>query len=164
TAGEARASGPALPSWAEAGKPPDQLQEPVVQADLMPMPACWEDLLQLDRTLTMGNYRSVLAAAIGRGDELTLAYLRERLTELVGDSAANALQLLSWAEEDAGDGHRLVIDMEALKSAPAVQRPKVAERLLQLGEDPKGTVQLRAAALVALETQKHLAPAAIDRL
>jgi hypothetical protein len=52
----------------------------------------------------------------------------------------------------------------ALKDTGAVQDPKVAERLLKMGEDKGSLLVNRSAAIDTLETQKRLSPANIQRL
>jgi hypothetical protein len=92
-----------------------------------------------------------------------LHYLEGRLTRMVGSDPQNALKVLTWAEQ-AGEGLELIVYMEALKKAPAVQHKKVAGRLLELAENPQGLVALRAASVIGLETQKQFDAAALARM
>jgi hypothetical protein len=138
------------------------LQERKPKPDMLPMPNCWDGLAEFDRTASLDTFRGALAAAVSARDRVLAEYLQERLTELVGDDPAKALQVLSWAEQ--ASQAELGVYMEALKAAPAVHRKEVAQKLLAMGEDKGGQLMHRAAALDTLETQRSLAPADIQRL
>ncbi|WIG93152.1 HEAT repeat domain-containing protein [Myxococcus sp. SDU36] len=154
------ASGPRGTSG--AGVPGASPTEPEPAVEQIPMPGCWDGLHAFDAAVSMDSFRQALATAIGNGDRYLAAYLQERLTELVGNDAARALQVLEWAK--GASGPELGIYMDALKAAPAVHAPQVAQNLLKLGEDPGAPLQTRSAALDALETQRKLAPGDIQRL
>jgi hypothetical protein len=110
----------------------------------------------------MDTFRAALREALSNKDRYLAAYLQERLTELVGGDTGRALQVLEWSR---GTSHpELGIYMEALKAAPAVHDPKVAGQLMKMGEDKGASLQARSAALDALETQKRLGPAELQRL
>ena len=141
---------------------PGQPQERRPKEDVLPMPGCWEGVGEFDKNASLDNFRQALAAAAGAGDRELAQYLQERLTELVGEDAGKALQVLDWAEKS--NQPELGVYMEALKATGAVQDPKVAERLLKMGEDKGSQLMNRAAAMDALETQKRLSPANIQRL
>lgn len=144
-----------------AGSPaPPQERRP--KEDVLPMPGCWEGVGELDKNVSLDTFRQALAAAVGAGDQQLAQYLQERLTELIGSDAALALQVLDLAEKSQQP--ELGVFMEALKNAPAVQDPKVVERLLKMGEDKGSPLVNRAAAMDTLETQKRLSPASIQRL
>jgi len=136
--------------------------EPEPAVEQLPMPGCWDGLHDFDASVSMDTFRQALATAIGNGDRYLAAYLQERLTELVGDDTARALQVVAWAQ--GASGPELGVYMDALKAAPAVHAPQVAQSLLKMGEDPGAPLQNRAAALDALETQRKLAPGDIQRL
>jgi hypothetical protein len=130
--------------------------------EVIPMPGCWDGLQELDRNISMDTFRDALAAAIANKDRYLASYLQERLTELVGNDPARALQVLEWSK---GTSHpELNIYLEAIKAAPAVHDPKVSGQLMKMGEDKGATLQARSAALDALETQKHMGPAELKRL
>ncbi len=154
--GSARAAAPAKASG------PDQPQERRPKEDVLPMPGCWEGVAEFDQNTSLDQFRQALAAAVGAGDRDLAMYLQERLTELVGNDATRALQVLDWAEQSQQP--ELGVFMEALKHAPAVQDTKVMERLLKMGEDKGSPIVNRAAAMDTLETQKRLSPAHIQRL
>ncbi|MBZ4416243.1 HEAT repeat domain-containing protein [Myxococcus sp. RHSTA-1-4] len=136
--------------------------EPPPAVEQIPMPGCWDGLQEFDRTVSMDTFRAALLAAITNKDRYLAAYLQERLTELVGNDASRALQVLEWSK---GTSHpELGIYMEALKAAPAVHDAKVSGQLLKMGEDKAASLQARSAALDALETQKHLGPSELKRL
>ncbi|WP_323379008.1 HEAT repeat domain-containing protein [Pyxidicoccus xibeiensis] len=140
--------------------PSPEEQPPAVEQ--IPMPGCWDGLQAFDRTASMDTFRDALRAAIANRDRYLAGYLQERLTELVGNDASRALQVIEWAQ---GTHHpELGVYLEALKAAPAVHDAKVADRLMKMGEDKAGTLQSRSAALDALETQRRLGPADLKRL
>jgi hypothetical protein len=126
------------------------------------MPGCWEGLLDLDKTASLDTLRAALAQAISAKDHYLASYIQARLTEVVGNDATRALQLVDWAAQAAGP--EMEIYLEALKAAPAVQHANVSERLLKMGEDKDAALPNRAAALGALDTQHRLAPATIQRV
>ncbi|WP_141594398.1 HEAT repeat domain-containing protein [Myxococcus sp. AB056] len=144
------------------GPPGAMPSEPEPAVEQIPMPGCWDGLHAFDAAVSMDSFRKALTTAIGNGDRYLAAYLQERLTELVGNDATRALQVLEWAK--GASGPELGIYMDALKAAPAVHAPQVAQSLLKLGEDPGAPLQTRSAALDALETQRKLAPGDIQRL
>ena len=154
---------PRASASASGGEDSQQSQEPAPPPELMPMPNCWNGLVQFDQNLSLDNFRSAIDAAISRNDQFLMSYLEGRLTEFLGNNPKVALQVLDWAEVSSG-GMDTVIYMEALKRAPAVQHPKVAERLLSMSENPKGSLAVRAAALIGLETQKRMDAASLGRL
>lgn len=130
--------------------------------DQLPMPGCWQGVAELERTLSMANFRQALASAIAGKDRMLADYLQARLTELVGDDPSRALQVLEWAQ--GANQEELGVYIEAVKATAAVQRPEVVERILKLGEDKGATLLHRGAAMDALETQKRLSPATLARV
>ena len=140
-----------------------QSQEQSKPQETAPMPSCWAEMQRLDKELTLDNYRTALSAAATGGDRYLLTYLQERLTRMVGNDPQKALKVLSWAEE-TGEGVELMVYMESLKKAPAVQNPKVSGRLLQLAENTKNPMPLRAATVIGLETQKSFDAATLTRM
>jgi hypothetical protein len=137
-------------------------QERKPPEEVLPISGCWDGLLAFDKAASMDNFRSLLAGAIAAQDRLLAVYLQERLTELVGDDPSRALQVIEWAAN--ASQAELGVFMEALKAAPAVHRPEVAERLLKMGEDKGASLVHRAAALDTLDTQRKLSPAVMQRL
>ncbi|MFP2904139.1 HEAT repeat domain-containing protein [Pyxidicoccus sp. 3LFB2] len=147
------ATGPSGTVPPEEGKPKDEV---------IPIPGCWDGLQEFDRTASMESLRDALLAAIANRDRYLAAYLQERLTELVGNDPARALQVLEWSKGTSQP--ELGIYMSALKAAPAVHDTKVSGQLMKLGEDKGSTLEARSAALDALETQKRMAPSDLKRL
>jgi hypothetical protein len=143
-----------------AGQPSPREPRPV--EELLPMPGCWSGLREFDRHASLDNFRQVLGSAIAGRDALLADYLKERLTELVGDDAGRALQVLEWAKQSMPP--ELGIYMDALKATQAIHRPEVVERLLQMGEDKGAPVVTRGSAMDALETQKRFSPATLARV
>lgn len=140
-----------LPKKSANAKAPD---------DRLPAPSCWQGLGELDAVGSIEDFRRAILAA--GTDSLLGSYLEQRLTELIGDSGDKALTVIAWAEKAAPPALELFLG--AVKNAAAVQQPRVAERLLALGEDARLPVQNRGAALSALETQRSLAAPALARL
>jgi hypothetical protein len=130
--------------------------------DQLPMPGCWQGVAELDKTLSMGNFRQAVAAAIAGRDRMLATYLQERLIDLVGDDEGRALQVVEWAKEAGNED--LSIYIEAVKATAAVHRPAVIDRLLKLGEDKSMTLLHRGAAMDALETQKRFTPTTMARM
>lgn len=136
--------------------------EPTPAIEQLPMPGCWDGLRQFDKAATLDSLREALAVAVGNRDNLLAAYLQERLTELVGQDAGRALQVVEWAKQASPP--QLGLYLDALKAAPAVHDAKVSQALLTLGEDKSLPLQNRSAALDALETQRRLSPGDLARL
>ncbi len=146
---------------AEAGPDATPQQKPLAKEQI-PIPGCWEGTLAFDQSASLDTFRAALAKAVAAKDRHLATYLQERLTELVGEDAGKALQVLEWAEKSSQP--ELGVYMEAIKATGAVHQPAVAERLLKMGEDKGAQLLNRAAALDALETQRKLSPSAIQRL
>jgi hypothetical protein len=143
-----------------AGQPPPR--EPRPTDEPMPMPGCWSGLREFDRHASLDTFRQALGNAIAGRDARLTDYLKERLTELVGNDSARALQVLDWARQAMPP--ELNVYMDALKAADAIHRPEVVERILQMGEDKASPVVTRGAAMDALETQKRFSPATLARV
>ncbi|MFY0573181.1 hypothetical protein ACN28S_01370 [Cystobacter fuscus] len=156
TAGPTPAPGPSTAA-------PPALRARVPKEDILPLPGCWQGVAALDQSHSLEAFPGAIAAALGAADGELATYLQERLTELVGEDPARAMQVLGWAR--AGKmPEEVALYLGALKNAPAVHKPQVVEGLLQMGEDPGTPLGHRASALDALETQKRLSPANIHRL
>lgn len=131
------------------------------EKDEVPMPGCWPSLRDFDRAATLEDLRRAIAA-VGGQDVLLAGYLQERLTELIGSDAERARAVLAWAREASGP--ELEILLAALKAAPAVRDPSIADGLLAMGEDDTGSPELRSRALDALETQHRFDARSMGRL
>ncbi|MCP3136337.1 hypothetical protein [Pyxidicoccus xibeiensis] len=123
---------------------------------------CWQDLERFNEAVTIGNFRQWAAPLLASKDPNVRDYLRERLTELIGNDAARATEVLGWAR-DAQPREFNVILM-ALRASEAVHQPAVAARLLDEGLNLELDGPRRAGILSALDSQKRLEPAALDRL
>jgi hypothetical protein len=137
-------------------------QEKQPAKEQIPVPGCWEGTLAFDQAASLDTFRAALAEAVAAKDRHLATYLQERLTELVGNDASKALQVLKWAEGVSQP--ELGVYMEAIKASQAVHQPEVAEQLLKMGEDKGSPLLNRAAALDTLETQRRLSPTALQRL
>ncbi|HZI10296.1 MAG TPA: HEAT repeat domain-containing protein [Myxococcus sp.] len=169
---EGEATGEAAPATASAGTrapgaleeaAPLQSEEPPRPLDNVPLPPCWAELAKLDRTLSLEDFRQVLASGLPSRDRFLLTYLEERLTALVGNDPKKGLQVLSWVA-GSEDGLEVMVLMEGLKKSGSVHHPKVTERLFQRAESTEGAPLVRAAAVIGLETQKRFDPAELQRL
>ncbi len=137
-------------------------EAPAEAVEKLPMPPCWEGLLALDERPSLLSLRDALRAAISGEDPLLIDYLQERLAEVIGGDPASALTVVGWATESGPplSSHLLT----AVKHTAAVQQKAVADKLLALGADGKQGLDVRRAALDALETQRTLPPDALGQL
>jgi HEAT repeats len=131
------------------------------EKDEVPMPGCWPALRDFDRAATLEDLHAAIAA-VGGQDVLLAEYLQQKLTELIGSDPVRAQTVLGWAKQAAGP--ELEILLGALKAAPAVREPSVAQALLAVGEDQTAAVDLRSRALDALETQQRLDDGMMGRM
>ena len=146
-----------------SGSAPPGSEEPRPPAkELLPMPLCWKGLGELDKTLSFDNFRLALEAAVAGPDRYLAGYLQERLTELIGGDVNRALQVVAWAE--GAQAPYLGVYIEALKASDAVHNPRVVDALLKIGEDKGALLINRGAVLDALDTQKRLGPAQLQRV
>lgn len=135
------------------------------EADLPPRPettTCWRDLELFNEGVTIENFRAWAAPLLSANDPHVRSYLKERLTELIGSDPARAEQVIGWSREAAFQDTGLFLS--ALRASDAVQLPQVAAKLTELGLDARIDVDRRAGFLAALDTQKRLEPAVLDRL
>lgn len=123
---------------------------------------CWKDLERFNDEVSLENFRDWAAPLLDSGDALVRDYLKERLTELIGNDAAKAAQVLDWSLEARGKSFGMYL--MAVRDSEAVQLPQVSAKLLEMGLDEHIAPERRAGLLSALDTQKKLAPAALDRL
>ncbi|QSQ20797.1 hypothetical protein JY651_37055 [Pyxidicoccus parkwayensis] len=123
---------------------------------------CWQDIERFNESVTVANFRDWAAPLLASKDANVRDYLRERLTELIGNDAGHALTVLEWSR-DAGPREFNVI-MSALRDSQAVQQPQVAAKLLERGLDPTLDGPRRAGILSALDTQKRLEPGMLGKL
>ncbi|HZI13917.1 MAG TPA: hypothetical protein VE153_26350, partial [Myxococcus sp.] len=99
--------------------------------------------------------------AIEQNDQAALAFLTERLAEVIGQDAEAALQVATWA--DTAVEPELSVLLQGLRNSQGVRDARVVAKLFTLAEghaDPGHQAQ----ALVALETQERFDAAAMDRL
>lgn len=123
---------------------------------------CWRDLKRFNEGVTIENFREWAAPLVASRDPLVRDYLKERLTELIGNDPARAMEVMGWARD--ADGKTFGMYLTALRGSEAIQLPEVAAKLMKLGLDGKIAPERRAGFLSALDTQKRLEPAALDRL
>ena len=123
---------------------------------------CWKELERFNEAVTVGTFREWARPLLASRDPLVRDYLKERLTELIGNDAGHATQVLDWAREAQGAEFKVVLS--ALRDSEAVQQPQVAARMLDAGLDATLEPERRAGLLSALDTQKRFEPAALDRL
>lgn len=123
---------------------------------------CWKDLERFNDEVTLENFRDWAAPLLASGDALVRNYLKERLTELIGNDPARAAEVLDWAVDAKGKSFGMYL--MAVRDSEAVQLPQVSAKLLEMGLDEHLAPERRAGLLSALDTQKKLAPAALDKL
>jgi hypothetical protein len=123
---------------------------------------CWQELERFNDEVTIENFREWAAPLLAARDGLVRDYLKERLTELIGGDAARASEVLGWARD--ATPREFAVYMMALRDSEAVHQPQVSAQLLELGLDERLAPDRRAGVLSALDTQKRLEPAALERL
>ncbi|WP_233166562.1 hypothetical protein [Archangium sp. Cb G35] len=123
---------------------------------------CWKDLERFNQGVTLHNFRQWAEPLLNSRDGLVRDFLKERLTELIGKDPANALEVLSWSLD--AQGRPFGVYLMAVRDSEAVHQPQVATKLLDMGLDNAIPSERRAGILSALDTQKRLAPAALDKL
>lgn len=123
---------------------------------------CWRDLERFNEAVTIENFREWARPLLAARDSLVRDYLKERLTELIGNDAGRALTVLGWSHE--ATPREFGVIMTALRDSEAVHLPQVSAQLLDLGLDDHIEAGRRAGILSALDTQKRFEPAALTRL
>lgn len=123
---------------------------------------CWRDIERFNEEVTLENFRDWAAPLLSSGDALVRNYLKERLTELIGNDPARAAEVLDWSLDAQGKSFGMYL--MAVRDSEAVQLPQVSAKLLDMGLNERIAPERRAGILSALDTQKKLAPAALDRL
>jgi hypothetical protein len=123
---------------------------------------CWKELERFNEGVTIHNFREWAEPLLTSRDGLVRDFLKERLVELIGNNPAHALEVLEWSRD--AQGKSFGVFLTAVRDSEAVHQPQVASRLLDMGLDNSIPAQRRAGVLSALDTQKRLAPAALDKL
>ncbi|RYZ43490.1 MAG: hypothetical protein EOO71_03260 [Myxococcaceae bacterium] len=123
---------------------------------------CWRDLERFNDQVTVATFRDWAAPLLASKDAVVRDYLKERLTELIGNDAGHAREVLGWARD--AKGKEFQVYLSALRDSEAVQQPQVAAQLMAAGLDPTLETGRRAGMLSALDSQKRLEPAALDQL
>ncbi|MFP2908420.1 hypothetical protein ACLESD_25875 [Pyxidicoccus sp. 3LFB2] len=136
-----------------------QAEEPPPRFDAT---VCWSDIERFNDAVTIGNFRNWAAPLLASRDPNVRNYLRERLTELIGNDAGHALEVLGWSRDAAPREFNVI--MMALRDSEAVHQPQVAARMLEQGLDLTLDGQRRAGILSALDTQKRLDTASLGTL
>jgi hypothetical protein len=146
------ASGPAAPL-----APAEEAKAPQFTSTI-----CWQDIERFNEGVTIHNFREWAEPLLSSRDGLVRDFLKDRLTELIGKNPANALEVLEWSRD--AQGKSFGIYLMAVRDSEAVHQPQVATRLLDMGLDNSIPAERRAGVLSALDTQKRLAPVALDKL
>ncbi len=137
-------------------------EEPEAKGARFSKTTCWKDLEQFNESVTLGTFREWARPLLASKDPHVLAYLRERLAELIGDDEGRALEVLAWTREATPAEFKLL--MGGVKEAAALKRPRVVEQLVNLGLDDKIDLGRRAGFLDSLQKLPRLEPAQLDRL
>ncbi|MFY2561219.1 hypothetical protein ACN469_26700 [Corallococcus terminator] len=137
-------------------------EEAVAGAPRYDATTCWRDLERFNEGVSLDTFREWGAPLLSSRDPLVRMYLKERLTELIGNDAGRASQVLEWTRE-AGPKEFKVFAM-ALKDSEAVHLPEVSRKMLELGMDAALEPERRAGVLSSLDTQKQLSPDALKQL
>jgi hypothetical protein len=123
---------------------------------------CWRELERFNAEVTIENFREWSTPLLESRDSNVRDYLKERLTELIGKDAGRAREVLGWARE--AKPRAFGVYMMALRDSEAVHLPQVSAQLVDMGLDDALSPNRRAGILSALDTQKRLEPATLDRL
>jgi hypothetical protein len=150
------------PASGAPGQPGAQAGEEQGRGSRFDATNCWRELDRFNQEVTLDTFRDWSVPLLASGDALVRDYLRERLTELVGNDAGRALQVLDWSREAQGKSFGMYL--MAVRDSEAVHQPQVSSKLLEMGLDPSIPSERRAGLLSALDTQKRLKPAALDQL
>ncbi|SEU30584.1 hypothetical protein [Stigmatella erecta] len=137
-------------------------QEAVAAPRRFEATTCWPELERFDGHVTMENFREWAEPLLAAREPLVRDYLKERLTELIGNDAGRAQQVMDWAREAGPKDFKVYLS--ALRDSEALQLPQVAARLTDMALDGSLAPNQRAGFLSALDTQKRLEPAALTRL
>ncbi|NTX01490.1 hypothetical protein [Myxococcus sp. CA040A] len=137
-------------------------EEAVAGAPRYDATTCWKDLERFNEGVSLDTFREWAAPLLSSRDPLVRMYLKERLTELIGNDAGRANEVLGWTRE-AGPKEFKVFAM-ALKDSEAVHLPEVSRKIVELGLDATLEPERRAGVLSSLDTQKQLSPEVLTRL
>lgn len=123
---------------------------------------CWQDIERFNEGVTIHNFRQWAEPLLNSRDGLVRDFLKDRLTELIGNNPQHALEVMEWSRD--AQGKSFGVYLMAVRDSEAVHQPQVAARLLDMGQDNSLPSERRAGLLSALDTQKRLAPVALERL
>ncbi|ATB36600.1 hypothetical protein CYFUS_002015 [Cystobacter fuscus] len=166
--GSAPAPTPRVPSASTARAAPGSTtgqggpEQPQEKAPRFSKTTCWQDLERFNESVTLGTFRDWAAPLLASRDPHVLAYLKERLAELIGEDEGRALDVLGWAREASAVEFKLFL--AGVRGAPALLKPRVVEQLMTLGLDEKLDLGRRAGFLDGLQKLPRLEPAQLERL
>jgi hypothetical protein len=123
---------------------------------------CWQQLDRFNDTVTLATFREWSAPLLSAKDPLVLQYLKERLSELIGNDEGRASEVLGWAREAPPAEFKLLL--AGLRGSQAIGQPKVAAQLTSFGLDESIDLGRRAGFLDELQHLKQLEPAVLERL
>ncbi|WP_395855046.1 hypothetical protein [Cystobacter fuscus] len=149
---------------AASGSPTGQggAEQPQEKAPRFSKTTCWRDLERFNESVTLGTFRDWAGPLLASRDPHVLAYLKERLSELIGEDEGRALEVLDWAREASPGEFKLFL--AGVRGAPALLKPRVVEQLMTLGLDEKLDLGRRAGFLDGLQKLPRLEPAQLERL
>lgn len=134
-------------SWGALANAGDAVPEQIANA------RCFGDLLAIDRAPGFDGVRLAFSRGLA-SDQLGADYLRARVAELVGDDVEKALEVLSWARGASVEEAQVLL--AGLAASNGAKDARVATALIELGRASDVDAQIRAAALDAIGTQRHL--------
>ncbi len=123
---------------------------------------CWQALDRFNDTVTLETFRDWAAPLLVAKDPIVLQYLKERLSELIGNDERRASEVLGWARDANPAEFKLL--MAGLRGSQALGLPQVGARLTSLGLDESLDMGRRAGFLDELQHLKQLEPATLERL
>jgi hypothetical protein len=127
----------------------------------LPQLTCYAGYLQREAPHGLEGVRAAIHQALARGDQAALHFLEQRLTEVIGQDARAALQVIEWAH--TAQEPELSLYLRAVRETEAVRAPEVVDRLTAMAESHQDPGH-QTSALMALETQHRFEPALLERL
>lgn len=123
---------------------------------------CWQDLDRFNDSVTLETFRDWAAPLLASKDPLVLQYLKERLSELIGNDEGRASQVLGWAREAQPVEFKLLL--AGLRGSQAMGQPKVGAQLTSLALDETLDMGRREGFLDELQHLKQLDPSVLEKL
>ncbi|HYO56511.1 HEAT repeat domain-containing protein [Archangium sp.] len=135
-------------------------ERPIAEPRL-PRLTCYSGYLKLEAPHGLEGVRAAIRQATAQKDQAALLFLEQRLTEVIGEDAQAALQVIEWAH--TAQEPEMSLYLRSVRETEAVRSPAVVDRLTTLAESHQDPGH-QTSALIALETQHRFEPAMLERL